>query len=82
MTNKANKPNNGENKPNKSKATTIKIYGETKSRLDKLKEHSKESYDEVLRKIFFIFNSLRKDSEKAQRVLKKIDRGAKRRKVY
>lgn len=39
-----------------SKITTIKIDRETKLRLDKLKVHSKESYDEVIQKILFILN--------------------------
>jgi hypothetical protein len=64
---------NGEGKKIK-KVTTIKVYGETKDRLDRLKEHHRESYDEVLRKVFYIFNSLRKDPEKAMRVLRKIDK--------
>ncbi len=55
------------------KITTIKIYRETKERLDKLKEHKRETYDEVLRKILFILNFLKKDSEKAQKILNNID---------
>jgi|TARA_Y100000310_G_C20543892_1_gene744654 SPX domain protein involved in polyphosphate accumulation len=70
---------NGSNSGGKKtkKVTTIKVYGETKDRLDRLKEHHRESYDEVLRKVFYIFNSLRKDPEKAGRVLRKIDKKAK-----
>jgi len=61
--------------PTKTSAiTTIKVYRETKERLDKLKEYSRESYDEVLRKMFFICNSLRKDPDKALRFLRKLDK--------
>ena len=36
--------------------TTIKLDKETKSRLDKLKEHKRETYDEILRKMLGILN--------------------------
>jgi hypothetical protein len=53
--------------------TTIKIYQETKERLDKLKGYTRESYDDVLRKILFILNALRKDPEEARSILAKIE---------
>ncbi len=68
---------------NKStKITTIKIYRETKSRLDRLKEHNRESYDDILRKIFFILNISKKNPEKARRALIKIDKAVKTKQKY
>jgi len=55
-----------------TKVTTIKIQEETKKRLDKLKEHKKESYEEVLRKMLYILNTCRKNPEKAKSILRKI----------
>ena len=68
---------------NKSfKTTTIKIYRETKSRLDRLKEYNRESYDDILRKIFFILNVSKKNPEKARRALIKIDKVVKTKQKY
>ena len=39
-----------------TKITTIKLAKETKSRLDSLKEHKRESYEEVIEKILGILN--------------------------
>ena len=36
-------------------ATTIKIHENTKSELDTFREHINESYDEVIRKVIYIF---------------------------
>ena len=54
--------------------TTIKLHKETKERLDKLKEHDRETYDQILRKILFILNTSRKNPEKAQNLMNRIDR--------
>lgn len=62
--------------------TTIKIHQETKQRLDKLKEHNRETYDQILRKILFILNISKKNPEKAQKLLNKIDYSIKRRQPY
>jgi len=67
---------------NNSQITTIKLSKETKNRLDRLKEHHRETYDEVLRKLLFILNTLRKSSEKSQRILMKIDRNVKSKGEY
>lgn len=64
------------------KITTIKLGNETKQRLDRLKEHNRETYDEVLRKMLFVLNIVRKDSEKAEKVLNKIDRAVKSKREY
>jgi hypothetical protein len=62
--------------------TTVKISTETKDRLNKLKEYSKESYDEILKKILFVLNTCRKNPEKAQRMLFGIDSRIKKRQAY
>jgi len=53
--------------------TTIKLQKQTKSRLDKLKEHKRETYDDILRKMLWILNIIKTNPEKAQYTLKKID---------
>ena len=60
------------NKEN-NKITTIKLEEETKSRLDKLKVHDKESYNNVIKKMLFILNALRKNSKVAEGILNNID---------
>jgi predicted DNA-binding protein len=60
------------NKQN-NKITTIKLEEETKSRLDKLKVHDKESYNNVIKKMLFILNALRKNSKVAEGILNNID---------
>ena len=64
------------------KVTTIKINKETKQRLDKLKEHNRETYDQILRKILFILNISKKNPEKARKLMNKIDSSIKRRHSY
>jgi len=64
------------------KITTIKIHKETKQRLDRLKEHNRETYEDVLKKILFILNTVRKDPEKAEDILDKIDSTVKRTQKY
>lgn len=54
------------------KITTIKVLEETKIRLEKLREHKKESYDNILRKILYILNTTREDPDKAKRILERI----------
>jgi len=69
------------NKKNK-KITTIKLENETKERLDKFKEHEKESYNEIIKKILYIINLFRKNPESGNKMLATIDKTIKRRKVY
>jgi len=70
-------------KTNNSKnISTIKIHRETKKRLDHLKEHNRETYEQVLRKILFILNLSKKNPEKAQRIFNKIDSAIKRKEKY
>lgn len=62
--------------------TTIKLQIETKERLERLKEHKRETYDEVIRKVLYILNQIRKDPLSANRVLNKIDKNIKRKQNY
>lgn len=54
------------------KITTLKLLEETKFRIEKLREHKRESYDDILRKILYVLNIVRDDPDKAKRVLVKI----------
>ena len=58
--------------------TTIKLSKETKERLEKLREHRRESYDELLKKVLWILNTVKVNSDKAKKVLVKIDENRKR----
>ena len=60
------------------KITTIKLSEETKLRIEKLREHKRESYDEILRKILYVLNTVRDEPEKAKRVLVKISENRER----
>ncbi len=66
----------------KAESTTIKISRETKQRLDKLKEHEKESYNEIIRKILHILNLIRKNPSLGNNVLNKIDKTIKWKEAY
>ena len=54
------------------KITTIKLLEETKNRIEKLREHKRESYDDILRKILYVLNTARDSPEKAKRILERI----------
>ncbi|MFW5872161.1 MAG: DUF7557 family protein [bacterium] len=58
--------------------TTIKLQKQTKERLDKLKEHKRESYDEILKKLLYILNTIRADPDRANFILDRIDDNRKR----
>ena len=62
--------------------TTIKIHKETKQRLSRLKEHERETYEEVIRKMLYILNRTRKDPVSSNRLLSKIDKNIQRRQGY
>ena len=57
-----------------SKITTIKLDKTTKSRLDKLKGHKKESYDEVIQKVLYILNLCKANPMAARAKLIGLDR--------
>lgn len=64
------------------KITTIKLEQETKVRLDRLKEHEKESYNEVIKKILHILNLIRKNPSLGNKILRNIDISIKRKQAY
>jgi|GEM_PF-529840 len=65
--------NTGKKKVDLSTITTIKLLEETKLRIEKLREHKRESYDDILRKILYILNVVREDPEKSKKILERID---------
>jgi len=62
----------------KSNITTLKLEKETKERLEKLREHKRETYDDILRKIMYILNTVRDEPIKAKTILEFIDEKRKR----
>lgn len=62
----------------KPKITTIKITNETKTRLDHLKEHEKESYEETIKKALNILNITKRSPMLGARIMRDIERGKKR----
>lgn len=69
-------------KQSKKQITTIKLNKETKSRLDRLKEHPRETYEQVLRKILFILNISKTNPEKATSLFRKLDLAIKRKENF
>ena len=65
-----------------TKTTTIKLDGETKERLDHLKEHERETYDQVIKKVLYVLNEIRKDPTSGNKILGKIDSNIIRKKAY
>jgi hypothetical protein len=57
----------------KNEITTVKILKETKLRIEKLREHKRETYDNILRKILYVLNATREDPDKAKRILERIE---------
>ena len=55
-------------------ATTIKIYKETKTQLDRFREYKNESYDEVIKKVIFIANNLKKEPELSKETVEAIEK--------
>jgi hypothetical protein len=58
----------------KTDNTTIKLSKKTKKRLDNLKEHKRDTYDDVLENILEILNTCRISPERARSKLIKIAR--------
>jgi hypothetical protein len=56
--------------------STIKLKKSTKSRLNKLKEYKRETYEDTVEKILEILNTCRVNPEKARIKLLKIGRQA------
>lgn len=63
---------NKKNPDEEGKITTIKLLEETKNRIEKLREHRRESYDDILRKVLYVLNVARDEPEKARRILERI----------
>lgn len=59
--------------------TTIKISIETKKRLDNLKEFERESYEEIIKKVLYLLNLLKKDPSESNEALERINSNIKRR---
>jgi hypothetical protein len=62
----------------KSEITTVKLLHETKSRLDKLRIHKRETYDEILQRVLGILNLARINPERAQVRLRVIEKRTRR----
>ena len=62
----------------KADNTTIKLSRKTKERLDNLREYRAESYEEILKKMLYILNLIRKSPEFANKTLAIIDKNLKR----
>lgn len=65
-----------------AKITTIKLDIETKTRLDHLKEHERETYDQIIKKMLYVLNEIRKDPVSGNRFLSKIDSNIRRKQAY
>lgn len=59
-------------------ATTIKIYDDTKTELDKLREYKNESYDEVIKKIIFIVNKFKTEPKLSKEAITSIEKARER----
>jgi len=62
----------------KQDVTTLKLEKETKERLEKLREHKRETYDDIIRKILYVLNTARDSPDKARTILEFIDEKRKR----
>ncbi|ATZ61020.2 MAG: hypothetical protein BME93_02525 [Methanosarcinales archaeon Met12] len=60
------------------KATTIKIYEDTKSRLDAFREYKNESYDEVIKKVIYIAKNVKAEPELSIETLEAIKKARER----
>jgi len=68
-------------KSKRKNITTIKLETETKERLNRLKEHERETYEQVIKKILYILNRIRKDPVAGNRLLSNIDKNIKRKQI-
>ena len=67
-----------ENNGNERIITTIKISKKTKERLENLRSYRRESYEEIMEKIFNVLNICRADPDKARLKLLIIDKEKRR----
>jgi hypothetical protein len=61
------------NKNSSNNVTTVKLLKETKTRLDKLKIHNNESYDDVVQEILHVLNLCKREPYEARYRLQEID---------
>ena len=61
--------------------TTIKISKDTRERLMKLKEYERETFNDIVNKMFYVLNICKKSPEKSQKILNNIDKRIKRRQI-
>lgn len=61
--------------------TTIKISKDTRERLVKLKEYERETFNDILNKMFYVLNTCKKSPEKSQKILMNIDKRIKKREI-
>ncbi len=59
-------------------ATTIKIYGDTKNKLDQFREYKNESYDELIRKMMYIAKKAKTQPELSKEAIESIEKARKR----
>lgn len=59
---------------NSQEITTIKLSKGTKSRLDRLKDHKRETYEDILQNLLNLLNVCRVNPEKARAKLLALDR--------
>ena len=59
-------------------STTIKVYKDTKTHLDKFREYKNESYDEVIKKVVYIAETCTTEPELSKEAIEAIERARKR----
>ncbi|MEE9151581.1 MAG: hypothetical protein V3U20_07095 [Thermoplasmata archaeon] len=60
------------------KATTIKIYEDTKNQLDIFREYKNESYDEVIKKVIYIAKNVKTEPELSIETIEAIEKARER----
>ncbi len=60
------------------KATTIKVYEDTKNQLDTFKEYKNESYDEVIKKVIYIAKNVDTEPELSKEIIEAIKKARER----
>ena len=60
------------------KATTIKVYEDTKSQLDTFREYKNESYDEVIKKVVYIAKNAKEKPELSRETIEAIKKARER----
>jgi len=53
--------------------TTIKVYKKTKVSLEQYREHKRESYDDVVKKMLYIMHVIRQNPELGKKLLEEIE---------